>query len=677
MMLAMKQVEHVTQLNFRTTNDPKLAEFRLITFDDDDYLGFMVPPGEPYAGIGGMNKSFLDWIDADSRNSLFERGGFGFAIMLEEIGHGLGLAHPHDDGGSSKVLAGVTEPLGSYGVGDLNQGIFTVMGYNEGWPGGPYGRKYLDPEQNLIYINDFGYEATMSGLDVAVLQSKYGTNPDTATGDNTYRLPDSNGRGTFFRCIWDAGGKDKIVYDGDRDATIDLRPATLKGEAGGGGFVSWAKYIRGGFTIASGVTIENATGGAGDDVLIGNAAVNRLLGGKGRDRLDGGSGRDVMKGGPDNDTYVVDNSRDEIVEKSGAGSDRVLSSAIFRLPSQVEKLTLLGDAAIDGTGNAKANLIKGNSAANRLLGDRGADALYGRDGADWLDGGDGLDTMVGGRGDDTYVVGRSDEILIEKSGGGYDSVRSSASFRLPSQVEKLTLLGDAAIDGTGNAKANLIKGNGAANRLLGDRGADVLYGRDGADWIDGGDGLDTMVGGRGDDTYVVGRSDEIVIEKADGGYDSVRSSASFKLPDDVEELFLIGAGDIDGVGNDYDNLIVGNDGGNRLTGGLGADRLEAGEGSDVFVFAHADESRPGTERDVIAAFESGLDKIDVSAIDADSEADGDQSFVFIGVAAFSGTTGELRYEAGIVAGETSGDRVADFEIGVEDLAALVAVDFVL
>ena len=119
----------------------------------------------------------------------------------------------------------------------------------------------------------------------------------TATGNDIYTLKDVNGPGIFYQSIWDAGGIDQIVYDGARDATIDLRAATLAYEEGGGGRVSYAYGIYGGFTIANGVTIENARSGSGNDTLIGNDAANLLVGGAGNDTLDGGGGNDTLIGG--------------------------------------------------------------------------------------------------------------------------------------------------------------------------------------------------------------------------------------------------------------------------------------------------------------------------------------------------------------------------------------------
>ena len=105
------------------------------------------------------------------------------------------------------------------------------MSYNRGWDTNPNG----EPAP----ISAFGYQGTPMALDIAVLQAKYGANLGYRTGADTYLLPSSNEVGTFYSCIWDAGGIDTIVHDGSAPAVIDLRPATLEVEEGGGGFLSY------------------------------------------------------------------------------------------------------------------------------------------------------------------------------------------------------------------------------------------------------------------------------------------------------------------------------------------------------------------------------------------------------------------------------------------------------
>ncbi len=133
-------------------------------------------------------------------------------------------------------------------------------------------------------------------------------------------LVDVNAAGTRYSSIWDAGGVDQIVYEGARDANIDLRPATLQYEQGGGGWVSYAFGIHGGFTIANGVTVENARSGSGNDALIGNDAANRLESGAGTDVLSGNGGNDVLIGGAGRDTLTGGAGADSFVYQSNADS---------------------------------------------------------------------------------------------------------------------------------------------------------------------------------------------------------------------------------------------------------------------------------------------------------------------------------------------------------------------
>ncbi|MFH5948346.1 hypothetical protein [Roseomonas xinghualingensis] len=144
----------------------------------------------------------------------------------------------------------------------------------------------------------------------------------------------------------------------------------------------------------TGTAAINGTGNSLDNVLTGNSAANRL---------DGGAGADRMEGGKGNDTYIVDDVGDVVIEWKGQGIDLVLSSVSFSMAGQhVDNLTLTGTAAINGTGNSLDNVLTGNSAANRLDGGTGNDILYGGDGDDTLIGGAGADRLVGGAGADVF-----------------------------------------------------------------------------------------------------------------------------------------------------------------------------------------------------------------------------------------------------------------------------------
>jgi Ca2+-binding RTX toxin-like protein len=135
-----------------------------------------------------------------------------------------------------------------------------------------------------------------------------------------------------------------------------------------------------------------------------------------------------------------------------------------------------------------------------------------------------------------------------------------------------------------------------------------------------------------------------------------------------------------------DDQLFGLGGNDTLIGGLGTDLLRGGSGKDFFRFETTDDSTtPAGREDKIADFQIGLDKIDVSAIDANEGAEGNQSFLFVGSAAFSSTAGELRSTAvgdtgklWLVEGDTDGDGAADFAILVTTITAqpLTAADFI-
>jgi Ca2+-binding RTX toxin-like protein len=244
---------------------------------------------------------------------------------------------------------------------------------------------------------------------------------------------------------------------------------------------------------------------------------------------------------------------------------------------------------------------------------------------------------------------------------------------------------------------DLVHGLDGADLISGGGGNDTLHGDAGYDKLNGGAGADEMYGGAGNDSYIVDQSGDTVIEDSDAGVDSVTSSASFTLGDNVEDLVLKGSEDLDGNGNGLANKITGNTGDNTLEGGGGNDTLKGldgddvliggvgtdimfgGAGIDTFVFELLTDSVNGTARDVIKDFAAGTDKIDLLSIDANTGAGGDQAFTFIGAAAFSHTAGELRATlAGnntLISGDVNGNGQADFQILVAGHVAFQAGDF--
>ena len=371
------------------------ADFDIITYNGTpgagaSLLGRMSPPGTEKAGPAEFNAGDVRWTEAG-----LTQGGFIFTTLLHELGHGHGLAHPHDNGGHSSIMHGAGAPplvdpnnpsdpvnppiggaLGDYG---LSQQVYTVMSYNTGWQS-PWGKPSAGGP-TATQADQYGWAGSLSASDIAVIQDKYGVNEEWATGDDVYVLKDVNAPGTFYSCIWDAGGTDEIRYDGARKANIDLRAATLEYEYGGAGWMSWAWGIHGGFTIANGVTLENATSGSGDDMLTGNEAGNRLSSRGGSDQLWGMGGDDFLLGGAGNDELDGGEGHD-VADYSDAASavtiDLAYTGVQFTRGGGLDRLTSIEGAA----GSAFADILIGSSGANSLSGGGGNDTLTGGAGAD-------------------------------------------------------------------------------------------------------------------------------------------------------------------------------------------------------------------------------------------------------------------------------------------------------
>ena len=188
---------------------------------------------------------------------------------------------------------------------------------------------------------------------------------------------------------------------------------------------------------------SRGTGNSLDNDLHGNMIDNILSGGAGNDYLDGHEGADRMEGGLGDDTYVVSDAGDVIVEAMDAGIDTVRTSVGRTLEANIEILFQTGTMAINGGGNGLANLVRGNGAANVLAGGGGVDLLEGASGNDTLsdtegntllNGGAGTDTLragsgndllVGGRGNDSLTTGSGADVILFNRGDGQDTVLMS------------------------------------------------------------------------------------------------------------------------------------------------------------------------------------------------------------------------------------------------------------
>ena len=275
-------------------------------------------------------------------------------------------------------------------------------------------------------------------------------------------------------------------------------------------------------------------------------------------------------------------------------------------------------------------------------------------------------------------------------------VKASTSFTVTasdglldnSKTLTITLAQQGTTESTGNDTLTGTVGN---NKFDGLAGNDTISGLAGNDILNGGAGADKLIGGLGNDTYVVDNTGDVVTETSAlvAEIDSVNSWITYTLTANVENLTLAGTAALNGTGNSLNNTLTGNvaantliggAGNDTLTGGKGTDKLTGGAGTDRFDFNALIESVKGTARDSITDFtHSQADKIDLSGIDANSKVGRDQGFSYIGAKAFTGVAGQLDYLNGILAGDTNGDKVADFEIAITLVGGtpLVSTDFVL
>jgi serralysin len=458
---ALQEYTKILGITYVETNVVADAEFRLITTTSEDYGAYFYPQDPAYGsqqGIGAFNVDSGGW-NFDQQQALVQ-GGYAFAVLLHELGHAHGLAHPHDNGGGSDIMLGVTGPFDSYGIYDLNQGVYTVMSYNDAWPLHPDG-----PSPFTVGGIDNGWSGTLSAFDIALLQQRYGVASPYAAGNSVYTLKDVAAQGTYYETIWDTGGTDEIRYNGNRDATIDLTAATLDYSATGGGVMSFVREIKAGFTIAAGVLIEKGTGGNGDDVIIGNGAANTLAGNGGDDFLMGRTGADALSGGSGFDTASYALAAAGVIATlnnggtgSGSGGEAAgdTYTGIEKLEGSKFNDTLTSNNGADTLSGLGGNdLLTGNNGEDVLEGGDGDDSLSGGNAADDLDGGAGADSLAGGSGDDHLNGGAGDDVL---SGGNGNDVFSFSEIGGSDRITDMThsdridlTLIDAVAGGADNA----------------------------------------------------------------------------------------------------------------------------------------------------------------------------------------------------------------------------------
>jgi serralysin len=677
------------------------------------------------------------WVNSTlSYNANPVQGGYGGLVLVHEIGHAIGLAHPGEYDAEDGVE--ITYAADAEYYEDSVQ--YTVMSY------------FDETDTGASFKGAYGAVPMLD--DISAAQQEYGVNTATRTGDTVYGFNSTADRVWFSAtnantilifAVWDAGGVDTFDFSGFNQAQIiDLQSGHFSNVGG----------LIGNVAIAANVVIESAIGGSGADTLQGNAAANSLYGNGGNDQLTGGAGADVLQGGSGFDFARYDMAVGGVVVSlaTGGGSGGEAAGDLltgieglvgslfgdgFTGDLQANTLyglagddTLAGGASGDtldgGDGNdqlyggdqndyviggggfdfarydtsnvgVSVNLATGLAAGGEaagdalsaieglvgstfgdlLAGDAGANSIYGLAGDDTLTGAAGSDSLDGGDGNDHLYGGAGGDVLV--GGAGYDFVRYDSSAGVAVNLTiGLGLFGEAAGDVLSGIEG--LVGSQFADGLTGEAGANSLYGLGGDDTLAGGAGGDTLDGGDGDDHLHGGVDNDYVIGGA--GYDFARYDDAAA---GVEVSLATGlgtagqaAGDvlsgIEGlVGSAFGDVLVGDGSGNSLyalagddvlQGGGGGDLLAGGDGADRFLYLALGDSTASAVDQILDFSLAEGDRVDLTAIDANTGLAGDQAFVLAG--AFSSQAGQavLTYDANhnttSLGLDVNGDSQSDF-----------------
>ncbi len=475
----------VTNLRFEERSGDKAGEaaIRFGWTEDSDAgtVAFAYVPGtHPADGDVWLNsKSFNQASTVVSDDEV--------GVIMHELGHALGLKHPHDvENGFEKLPTEFDGPE------------YTSLTYN-------YSTEFPDAVQSDLLPQSYMW------FDIQALQKLYGKNETATAGADKY---DFDLAARHYLTIWDAGGIDSItVKNGSANLNIDLTPGTwsdigtrvtFQTESGAEKVKTKTLFI------APDTVVENAMGAGGNDKITGNDAANRLLGGEGNDTLSGGKGNDVIRGdkgsdrvsgGDGNDQAFAgagDQGNDTVEGNSGndtlgggAGDDMIVGGDYTNSNSSAKAGN---DVLYGGAGND--HLVAGsyNNATNSVVNvDSSENTLYAGTGNDTLDGDNGKDTLGGGAGNDNINGGAGDDVIYGGAGKTVDN-------------------NDMISAGSGN---DVVFSGAGDDRTNGDDGADTLFGGGGNDMLDGGAGNDTLFGGSGADTLVGGDGNDNINGGAD------------------------------------------------------------------------------------------------------------------------------------------------------------------
>lgn len=386
-------------------------------------MGFFPKPNDPNRGDIYLNlNSQANHLDS------YEPGSAGFFVAMHEIGHTLGLKHPHDDGGTGRPT------FQELGWSSLDVDFVSIMSYQDEYN---WNLREWDP-------------ATPMAADVLALQYLYGKNMTTHAGDTTFHLSKTN----FYASLWDSSGLDRIDQTQASEAwhiTLPNLQLSTKVDTLTGFAVPKAELLSSSPQTLYWLLgdIENVDGSRFGDEIFGNDLNNTIKGAGGDDSIDGGAGLDTVTFSGARSDYTITLTDHAIRVSDGRfgspdGTDMISACEFFAFSDGVltsNEITSFKpfDAAMGAI--AAPVSVFGTPGADRLVSTPASEALFGDAGNDVFMASTGADTIAGGNGFDQVVYGKAfHDFSIHKIGPSQfliDHIQSQDGSELISDIEKL------------------------------------------------------------------------------------------------------------------------------------------------------------------------------------------------------------------------------------------------
>ena len=425
-----------------------------------------------YAGFSGYPYDPTFVVDVDD---------FDIAVLVHEMCHAVGIAHPFESGHGTTALSGVVQPT-DIGDNGLNTSYWTVMSYGNSMPdalGLPLGTP----------------TPPISTFDIAALQALYGTNDSTNSAATVWGVPDE------IVAVWDAGGSDSIDFSSvSSGCLIDLRPAPIDGSVSSGGYKSYSPSgeFEGAYLIGRGVEIEAAYGGSGGDTLRGNSLDNLIDGGDGGDQFYPGAGRNLLRGDEGGDSFYL-----------------------------------------ESTGTWGSTFYARNVGSGDEIGSNQSLSLEGRQRFESLiNGGDDIDSLYLTEQDDAFFLHDAVSSLHQS----VETTADASTYQTAARVQSIELINGGAGNDLIDLTSQNFSLADQPMTISGGTGNDTLWAGSGDDRLEGGAGDDMLFGGSGSDTLVGGSGADVFQFTGSSGADEI---VDFDLSEDRIELFLSAGSEAD------------------------------------------------------------------------------------------------------------------------------------